>query len=195
MVIMLVGMGVELEGWRDAYDVDPSIVYALDSDYRIVRCNTAWDRFALENEGQGVVGSAQIGRCVLDVTCEELRPFYKTKFERVLSRQIGDSHVFECSSPTIFRQFHMSILPRGDEGLLIVNSLAREESHPAGADSGLADYLNDSGFIKMCAHCRRSMRGRPPLRWDWVPTALIQKQYPVRHELCSICFAYHYPHL
>ena len=51
------GMPVVMKGsgaagqWTDSFESDPAVIYALDRDYRLIHCNLAWDRFALENNG------------------------------------------------------------------------------------------------------------------------------------------------
>ena len=47
--------------WKHSYDNDDSVIYLLDPDLKIVRCNAAWDRFAVANGGEAVVSSKVAG--------------------------------------------------------------------------------------------------------------------------------------
>lgn len=61
-------------------EADRSIIYMLGPDLRIVYCNKAWDEFARLNGGVGLNREAVLGRSVLDVIAEPLRPFYGNGF-------------------------------------------------------------------------------------------------------------------
>jgi hypothetical protein len=71
------------------YELNPAIIYVLDSAFRIAYCNLAWDRFALENGGNCVLRKEQIGRSAIDATPARLRPFYIAIYSRVL--QYGEA--------------------------------------------------------------------------------------------------------
>jgi hypothetical protein len=53
--------------WKEAYEKDTSLIYLLDRDLKITRCNLAWDAFTVANEGEKALSSAVIGTCVMDV--------------------------------------------------------------------------------------------------------------------------------
>jgi hypothetical protein len=55
---------------------DPSIVYLLGADLRIVYCNKAWDDFAASNGGVGLNREAVLGASVMEAIAMPLRPFY-----------------------------------------------------------------------------------------------------------------------
>ena len=47
--------------WPSEYDRDPHVIYAVDEKFRIVRCNPAWNTFALENNGSAAKASKVAG--------------------------------------------------------------------------------------------------------------------------------------
>ncbi len=179
--------------WRDAYDKDPAIIYALDEDLRLVRCNPAWDRFARDNGAAELSGSRALGVSVLDVTPKILRDFYLTAYQSVRNFRRQWWHIFDCSSPGVSRSFQMRVLPAGAKGLLVVNTLIREEPHQETAAARVEQYTDAEGVVTMCAHCRRVEHLTQPGRWDWIPSLLLLNGTLARAGLCPFCFAYHYP--
>jgi len=187
---MLTGSGSAGQ-WTDSFESDPAVIYALDRDCRIVHCNQAWDRFALENNGNRATREYQQGRCVFDAVPVSLKAYYRDLYDYVRATGQEQTHVMECSSPLLRRRFHMSIRPFGEAGLLIVNSLTeegphREEGHEAGND-----YIDQNGLVTTCSHCRRTRHPRQTDRWDWVPGFLCDDPR-ISHGLCPICLNYHY---
>jgi hypothetical protein len=174
------------------FEDDPAVVFMLDRLDRIVSCNAAWDQFALANDGETVLRPKQTGVCAFDVIASDLHAFYRHGFSFVRSTQSEWSHVYDCSSPSVFRQFHMRVLPAPSAGLLLINSLVVEEPAPALADFALQEYVDEFGFVKMCCHCRRTANPMQE-RWDWVPRFLNRGSTKVSHGLCPLCWSYHYP--
>jgi hypothetical protein len=177
---------------------DRSIIYILDADLRIVFCNWSWDRFAFRNGGAGLDHLSVLGKSVMDVTPESLHLFYRGIYSEVRRTGRPSEHDFQCSSPEMFRLFHMRILPLGAPYLCIENSLSIERSHlrdleETSPTSGR--YLDDQGIIAMCCHCRRTRRVRVvgPPRWDWVPEFLNYPPGTVSHGLCLVCRRFFYP--
>lgn len=187
---------LEIEPWLLDLERSKSVIYVLDQDFRILYCNQAWDEFAKANEGQGLVRPAVLGQSALQVSAPPLRTFYETMFCTVLESGRPCELDYECSSPDLYRVFHMRVLPvRDGNQLLIANALAVERPHglnrPARA-ADLARYVDAHGFLHMCSHCRctRRMEGNT---WDWVPSYLNQPPAPVSHGLCPVCMMYYYP--
>lgn len=181
-------------------EADHSIIYLLGPDLRIVYCNRAWDEFASLNGGIGLNRESVLGKSVLDVIAEPLRPFFANGFAQAQKQLRPWEHDYECSSPEVFRLFHMRVLPLANSYLLVENSLKVERPHgserPA-MPSYQAPYLNEHGILTMCAHCRRTRRidtGEVPI-WDWVPAFLTEPPGRVSHGLCRNCRSYFYPHL
>ena len=169
--------------WAQAYDRDPAVIYALDADLRIVRCNDAWNRFAQENGAPELVESGVIGANVMDAVPDALHDFYRTSYDSVQTLQQEWRHVFECSSPQLFRSFQMRV----------VNTLLREEPHKEQARDRIACYTDADGIATMCSNCRRAEHLSHPGRWDFIPALLALNGVLVRPGLCSFCFHYHRP--
>jgi hypothetical protein len=167
-----------------------NVSYILDHQLRIVDTNRAWDRFALENDGDCLIGTSQRGRPLLDVIPGVLQPFYRDGFARTTHTRDRWEHDYECSSPTVVREFRMLTYPF-DHSFVVTHALlishARDE--PAAAPSPA--YERD-GLITMCAHCRRVRHASAPERWDWVPAYLAPDRDHVTHGLCAPCFRYYY---
>jgi hypothetical protein len=178
--------------------VDRSIIYILDAGLRIVFCNWSWDRFAFQNGGVHQDHLSVLGRSVMDVTPESLHRFYSNIYFEARRTGRPSEHDFQCSSPEMFRLFHMRVLPLGGSYLCIENSLSIERPHTRDFDGMRATsgrYLDDNGIVVMCCHCRRTRRiraiGSP--KWDWVPEFLVSPPGAVSHGLCQICRGYFYP--
>ncbi len=180
-------------------DLNPAVIYILRPDLCLDYSNLAWDKFALENDGETLIRPAGFGVDVLEVVPEPLEQFYREGFTRV--QQSGESwtHEFECSSPELYRVFQMRVLRLPGSYLLVENSLRTEVPHDMDPSAQLHPcYLNESGIVTLCCHCRRTLRvGPQPNRvWDWVPYFLLRrKTAKISHGLCETCRVYFYNHL
>ena len=179
---------------------DHSIIYLLGPDLRIVYCNKAWDEFASANGGVGLNRGAVIGTRILDVVAEPLKAFYESGFAQAQKEIRPWECDYECSSPELFRLFHMRVLPLASSYLLVENSVKIERPHVverAAMPTYPASYISEAGILTMCAHCRRTRRISTASEqiWDWVPTFLTDPPGQVSHGLCRNCRAYFYPHL
>jgi hypothetical protein len=173
---------------------EPSVVYVLDSNLRLAYCNKAWDEFAMQNGGAHLLRNEQLGRSVLDSISGPLKPFYGSVFERTLADQQPWEHVYECSSPDCYREFHERVLPlKAPPRLVVVNSLVVDKAHERSASDPVVSRYRASGVIVMCSHCRRTRRSAEPNIWDWVPAFLAAPPDNVSHGLCPVCGLYYYP--
>jgi hypothetical protein len=173
---------------------NPSLLYLLNPELKIVYCNKAWDRFAMQNGGMEWLRANVVGQSVLEATSGPLTGFYAEVFAKVTRDGRPWQHDFECSSPDVYRLFHMRALPLEGSSILIENSLRIE--HPHGKDRPAmspieAMYRNEHAIIVMCAHCRRTRRKAMP-RWDWVPAFVADSPTPVSHGLCETCRTYYF---
>jgi hypothetical protein len=182
----------ELSGWVAAYENDPAVIYALDRDLKIIRCNRAWDLFAIENGGSQLTRDRMTGFPLMNVIPAVLREFYQTAFESVLRDGTEWWHVYECSSAEVFRQFQMRVLS-GHTGLLLINSLVTEHPHESEQYPVRETYFGQHGIAVMCCHCRRTQRADDRSRWDWVPALVEAPPAAISHGLCKVCMAYYYP--
>jgi hypothetical protein len=194
-------MRLEAAGFRlENLEVDSSIIYMLSPDLRIIYCNRAWDHFAAENGGVRLSRTETLGASVLNVIPEPLRPFYVSGFALARQQSQPWEHDYECSSPDLYRLFHMRVLPLANSYLMVENSL--RIGHPHGAErpatpANSALHLGENGILTMCSHCRRTRRigaAAAPV-WDWVPEYLANPPGRVSHGLCRNCRAFFYPQL
>ena len=80
-------------------------------------------------------------------------------------------------------------------GLFVINSLQVETPHQIAASLPLEDaYRTSTGFIAMCASCRRTRRqGTATEVWDWVPKFVEEMPIHTTHGICPPCRELYYP--
>ena len=61
-------------------DLNPAVIYILRPDLCLGYSNLAWDKFALENDGETLIRPADFGVDVLEVVPEPLEQFYRGGF-------------------------------------------------------------------------------------------------------------------
>ncbi len=177
----------------DKLDGYAGTVYAVGPDFRLAYMNPAWFRFAEENGGEPAISTRwSLGSPVMPAISATLRSFYEIKFRTCLERGEPWIHDYECSSAGVYRTFRQTVYPLNEgSGLLIVNSLSVETiHHPADRKPRPAvetKYRNENGAISQCAHCRRVMVSRDPMRWDWVPAWVQRTPSEVAFVLCGPC--------
>jgi hypothetical protein len=172
------------------------IVYLLNADLRITECSPAWDRFAEANGGVGISRAEVRGRYIFDCIPDVLVTFYERKFSEALKSPGWSGFDYECSSPEVFRLFHMAMHPVQKSGLLVVNSHLKNQRSPLPMhDTTLPEsgYVSADGVVTMCANCRRTRREEQAKVWDWVPRFLRENRRKISHGLCPTCVAYFYP--
>lgn len=182
-------------------EAHPASIFGLLPDGNIAYINPAWVRFALEN-GASLPDEnlAWMGQRYLDVIAAPLKPFYEQLFS--LAPNAGAalqpvSHVYECSSATMFRQFAMKVygLAHG-EGFIVINTLVASRPHdnrarvPQVPDRSM--YENPDGLIVQCAHCRL-VRRSDGSGWDWVPAWIEHVPSGMSHGVCEVCLEYYFP--
>ena len=192
-------MSYQVPSWvQEVFETDQDVLYLLDADLRIAECNLGWDKFAAENGGVGISRAEVRGRQIFDFIPEVLVRFYQDKFSEALHAGHWIGFDYECSTPYVFRQFHMALRSVEHGGLLVVNSYLPNQRTPlTSPDKELADaaYLSPGGMITMCAHCRRTGRQDGSDTWDWVARFLRDTGRKTSHGLCPRCTAYLYPGL
>ena len=182
----------EILNWKEAYDRDDSIIYLLERDLRIARCNRAWDSFALANDGRQALSAAVIGTNIMDVVAPALQSFYRAAYDNVARFKRNWWHTFECSSPSRARIYQMRIMPCDDERFLTINTLMSEEPWSVEPRRNFDDYAGNDGIATMCSNCRRVKRVIPPGPWDWIPELVWSGRVLTTFGLCDFCTAYHY---
>ncbi len=179
-----------------ALERSAGVSYILDSRYRVMYCNPAWNRFAGSNGAPQLTSKAVIGSDLFDVIPGVLRTFYSDAFRRVLSTGQVWEELYECSSPDLFRKFRMRIhLLKPQDWFVITNTLLVEQPHTSTAAVDPNTYVDANGLVTLCAHCRCSKRVDNPDQWDFVPDhvqARLDSAVKISHGLCPLCRAYFY---
>ena len=192
-------MSYQVPGWvQEVFETDKDVLYLLDADLRIMECNLGWDKFAAENGGVGISRVEVLGRNIFEFIPEVLVRFYQDKYAEALRAGHWIGFDYECSTPDVFRQFHMALRVVENSGLLVVNSYLPNQRTPLTAPIEVMDdslYVSSGGFIAMCAHCRRTRRQENTNTWDWISRFLRDTGRKVSHGLCPRCTAYLYPDL
>jgi hypothetical protein len=177
---------------------DPAVSYILDSEYRFIYTNPAWDSFAVSNGAPQLGGEAIIGFKIFDAITSVLKPVYANAFRRATETAAISQLTYICSSPEKKRQFRMKIyFMERRNWFLVTNSLLAEHPHRKSRHADQEAYF-DRGIITMCAHCRCSKRIDGSNLWDFVPDYLrLQglQALKVSHALCPVCQEHFYPHL
>jgi hypothetical protein len=177
---------------------DPAVSYILDSNYRFVYTNPAWDAFAVSNGAPQLAGEAIIGFEIFDAIANVLKPVYTGVFRRATEAEAISQMTYVCSSPEKKRQYRMKVyFMERRNWFLVTNSLLAEHPHRNSRYADQDAYF-DQGIITMCAHCRCSKRVDGSDVWDFVPDYLRLKglqALSVSHALCPVCQEHFYPQL
>jgi hypothetical protein len=175
------------------FENNPSTCYMLGADLEITYCNPAWDRFAAENGGAGLVAESVLNRPVLDFFTTVMRDYYADLLARAGDTREMQCQEYECSSAAVFRSFQMQIYPLKN-GFAVVNSLRAERTHSQEKLQPFDQtYLQSNGLLRMCSNCRRTSRKGDSAQWDWVPGYLDQGLRNITHGICPVCRKYFYP--
>jgi len=178
-----------------------AIVLGLWADYTLAYMNPAWEHFAGLNNGRPrQAADWGLGASYLEAIALPLRPFYEQLLASTPDAGAAlhpVSHVYECSSATVFRQYSMQVYAlRERAGYVVINSLVAEMPHdPATHTAHHPDhhiYVGEHGTVVQCSHCRLVRQIADPTRWDWVPAWVERCHERTSHGLCPLCFAYYY---
>lgn len=179
-----------------ALERSPAVSYILDSQFRIVYCNPAWNQFATANGAPRLAGDSVMGSDLFRAIPDVLRLAYSDAFRYVMSTGLVWEQSYECSSPTLFRVYRMRIHLLQDQSWFVVtNTLVVERPHEETAEADANLYVDVDGIVTVCAHCRCSKRVANPDQWDFVPEYLklrLESTPKVSHGLCPVCRAYFY---
>jgi len=178
-----------------ALERSPAVCYILDSQFRIIYCNPAWNHFARSNGAPQLTANTVRGFDLFGAIPSALRPAYSDAFQHVLRTGRVWEQSYECSSPTLFRKFRMRIhLLRPKNWFVVTNTLMVEQPHTRTATCDPNVYVDANGLITICAHCRCARRANSD-QWDFVPDYLrlgADSQVKPNHGLCPVCRAYLY---
>ena len=190
-------MSQQTPGWIcNILKSEDETVYLLDHGYHIKDCNPAWDRFASANGGVGISQADVRGRFIFDFIPDVLVTFYERKYAAAFRGGKWIGFDYECSSPEVFRLFHMALRPIDNSNLLVVNSYLPNHRSPLLLKNQAlpeSSYVSPSGYITMCANCRRTQRQEQARIWDFVSRFLRETKRAICHGLCPKCVQYLYP--
>lgn len=181
----------------EAFDVealraDAATHVVIDPRGTILWVNEAWHQFARANGGQDIPTRFGRGASYLEPIADAIRGFFETAFSWALTTGKPFEHDYECSSPDLFRRFHMRALPVRGQGLVLEHSLVVEQAHDRVAvvpDDSV--HVGTDGFVRQCAHCRRVARASGAV-WDWIPSWVRKPPPKTSHGLCSSCLAFYW---
>jgi len=189
---MLAVSGRKTHWWSEHLEKDPAIIYVLDQDLRIIYCNETWDRFAEENGGGNLLRPRALGLSVIDLTPSPLKEFFEKAYREALSTGQVWQHRYDCSSPELFRQYHMRVYPNQETAqLVVVHSLVVEGPHSEKKrETHTPDkeiYAGQDGIVTICCECRRTCRAGQASVWDWVPAYIERPPERISHGICDVC--------
>lgn len=179
----------------DSLEKHPGTIFGVWANGDLAYFNPGWFDFAAANHGEPAISTAwPIGTSLQKAIPEPLQPFFKQGYEGCLAEDHPWEHVYECSSPDLYREFHMMVFPlRMSEGLLVVNSLHIERSQDRkGLPPSLERYLTTDQLIRQCCLCRRVSRNDNPRIWDWVAEWVETIPACTTHTICETCFGFYY---
>lgn len=170
-------------------------IFGLWPDLTLAFFNDGWFHFSEANKGEPRISREWIlGRSLMEAIPEILHEFFTEGFSKCLAAGKPWEHVYDCSSPEIYRLMHQITYPLGSEGFLVVNSPRIErqiEEPPEKRDPD--HYVDPNGIIHQCARCRRVENLAVKNRWDWIPAWVASPLQNVSHGLCPVCLDYYYP--
>lgn len=183
-------------GWPDvlaALESESCSAYVLASDLSLLHVNVAWGTFACSNGAPSLADNWQaLGPIQASIEPPALGEFFAARLSSALTRNRAWSHTYECSSPTVYRKFHMRAKPGpGREGIVVVHSLVAESpiaSHAA--DSLIREFTDARGLIVRCAACGRTARPGVTDIWEWAPG--LNAEPNISTGICAICSVQEY---
>jgi hypothetical protein len=165
--------------------------FVLSPDMCLLHISKGWTTFAENNGGEATLRRWPMGASIDDALPPPLREFYREAYATALRTGERWEHDYECSSPTVYRKFRMSVYPIDRLRLCVVSSLVVDVPHPAVPHAPDEIYAVD-GFVTMCAHCRRTSNPRT-LLWDWVPAYVASMPSNASHGMCPTCMEFYFP--
>jgi hypothetical protein len=190
-----------LEGFDfQKLEEDPSIIYCLSSDLKLVYYNPAWLNFIDKHEQEPCVSKKfPIGISIFSDIDEPLKSFYTETYLKIFNTQKIWDHNYECTDKSMFKIFHQTLYPLlNRKGLLIINNIVKRDDLTANRETLLQIeeiYTWPTGFITQCIHCKRVQRVDKPAIWDWVPEWVENTPLNNSSSLCSPCYDYYYNQL
>lgn len=175
----------------EALEADLSSIVAIAPDGRIGWANDGWFGFARANGGLSAA---------IDVGANyfaSIRGEVRLAFEAAVAASLASGEPFEldyeCSSASVYRAYHLHMLPISGQALLLVHTPVevRPQDRPTEPpDEAL--YRDQFGMIAQCTNCRR-VRAPADRSWHWVPAWVETVPRDVTHVLCPVCKGFYWP--
>jgi hypothetical protein len=156
----------------------------VDSSYRVLWIGGEWDEFALSGGAKGALANAVLSTSVMShIAGDETRAETARMINTVLEHKRTLRLEYRCDSPSMARQFLMTIQPMKDDRALMVHDL-RDAWH-------FATPLNRWHFDSGAQDAKCSFCGSVRLEGDegWTSCDDIGDRHPtyVRYEICVPC--------
>lgn len=171
----------------------PSVVYRIDGDDKIVSVNDSWAQFAIDNDSaplcDGVIGSLLWDH----IAGADVAQIYRDLFYHVRKKMISVSFPFRCDSPDRFRRMRLEVLPLENEAIEF-----RAVPEVIGRHARTIDLLRPrsstklDSFMRICAWCKAI-----EVNGTWTPLeeaidsteSLLQEPFPrLSHGICDVCY-------
>jgi hypothetical protein len=170
---------------------DKTIRYWINSQDQITRVNEAWQTFAAENGGVGLVGEQTIGRSLWDFIADPTtRQLYRQLLARVRRGQPAQ-FLLRCDSPTCVRLVEMTIRADEPASVEFASRILRQEQRELPLPR-MAKVERSHALLRCCAWCSRIEASSG--EWLDIAAAAIQlrlfelRQIPdLTHGICEAC--------
>lgn len=168
--------------------------YALDVGLRIRAVNQGYLAFAAANGLPDVLQRYPLGTPLSQAFNGLMLEVAVERCLHVLRQQDVAHFDYECSSPTHFRLFRMSLMAiHGGYGLLVNSHRIVETPHEDPVAALGPEHRDALGVIHQCSHCRKVHHQRECERWDWIPSLVAHPDRQISHGLCPHCLDHYYP--
>jgi len=169
-----------------------SYIYKIDDHDRIQFVNSAWLRFAQENDAPELTESAIIGEQIWRfISGAETTTLYKSIFLRIRTEHVKFKIPFRCDSPTIIRFMELTLSSLPDNGIELSGNLLQNKKRKYNALFD-ATVSHSRKKLEICSLCRRVRKDKG----EWlepneamVKFKLFNNTHPPRliESVCSLC--------
>ena len=166
----------QLQGLCDTF-------YRVDANDRIVEVGGAWDRFALENDGDDAVANAVVGTSIWSNVIGDATRMY---LEAVLTRARLEKKPIKidyfCNSPKLQRKTRMELSSLPDGSVLSRHSILKIQPLYSGSPA----ITDAKKLVKSCTICKRVRVGKT---WVYSEEILNHQELNLFFGLCDDCKA------
>lgn len=156
----------------------------VDSEYRLLWVGGEWDEFALQNAAQRALANDVLSTSLLaHIAGEETRQLISRLIEAVLKTRRPLRVNYRCDSPSLARDYLLTIQPMRDARVLMVHDL-KDAWH-------FSPPLNLWHYDPTARDCKCSFCGNVRFdgRQDWISCDYIGDRHPayVVYVVCGDC--------